>query len=275
MKDCITIKGARENNLKNIDLTVPRDKLIVFTGLSGSGKSSLAFETIFAEGQRRYVESLSTYARQFLGQMDKPDVDYIEGLSPAVSIDQKSTSNNPRSTVGTVTEIYDYLRLFFARVGVPHCPKCGREIARQSIDQVVDKVKLLPLRSRILIVAPVIRAKKGEHVKLLEQIRKDGYVRVKIDGTVYDINDVPKLDKKLKHSIDVVIDRLVIKEGIDSRLTDSLETAFALGDGLAKVDILPNRDAAEENIPAEKKAANGGIIVEDGGAAFFSEFCLS
>ena len=264
MKDCITIKGARENNLKNIDLTVPRDKLIVFTGLSGSGKSSLAFETIFAEGQRRYVESLSTYARQFLGQMDKPDVDYIEGLSPAVSIDQKSTSNNPRSTVGTVTEIYDYLRLFFARVGVPHCPKCGREIARQSIDQVVDKVKLLPLRSRILIVAPVIRAKKGEHVKLLEQIRKDGYVRVKIDGTVYDINDVPKLDKKLKHSIDVVIDRLVIKEGIDSRLTDSLETAFALGDGLAKVDILPDRDAAEENIPAEKKAANGGIIVEDG-----------
>ena len=264
MKDCITIKGARENNLKNIDLTVPRDKLIVFTGLSGSGKSSLAFETIFAEGQRRYVESLSTYARQFLGQMDKPDVDYIEGLSPAVSIDQKSTSNNPRSTVGTVTEIYDYLRLFFARVGVPHCPKCGREIARQSIDQVVDKVKLLPLRSRILIVAPVIRAKKGEHVKLLEQIRKDGYVRVKIDGTVYDINDVPKLDKKLKHSIDVVIDRLVIKEGIDSRLTDSLEAAFALGDGLAKVDILPDRDAAEENIPAEKKAANGGIIVEDG-----------
>ena len=276
MKDCITIKGARENNLKNIDLTVPRDKLIVFTGLSGSGKSSLAFETIFAEGQRRYVESLSTYARQFLGQMDKPDVDYIEGLSPAVSIDQKSTSNNPRSTVGTVTEIYDYLRLFFARVGVPHCPKCGREIARQSIDQVVDKVKLLPLRSRILIVAPVIRAKKGEHVKLLEQIRKDGYVRVKIDGTVYDINDVPKLDKKLKHSIDVVIDRLVIKEGIDSRLTDSLETAFALGDGLAKVDILPDRDAAEENIPAEKKAANGGILVEDGvEAAFFSEFCLS
>ena len=264
MKDCITIKGARENNLKNIDLTVPRNKLIVFTGLSGSGKSSLAFETIFAEGQRRYVESLSTYARQFLGQMDKPDVDYIEGLSPAVSIDQKSTSNNPRSTVGTVTEIYDYLRLFFARVGVPHCPKCGREIARQSIDQVVDKVKLLPLRSRILIVAPVIRAKKGEHVKLLEQIRKDGYVRVKIDGTVYDINDVPKLDKKLKHSIDVVIDRLVIKEGIDSRLTDSLEAAFALGDGLAKVDILPDRDAAEENIPAEKKAANGGIIVEDG-----------
>ena len=264
MQTEIFIKGARENNLKNIDLTVPRDKLIVFTGLSGSGKSSLAFETIFAEGQRRYVESLSTYARQFLGQMDKPDVDYIEGLSPAVSIDQKSTSNNPRSTVGTVTEIYDYLRLFFARVGVPHCPKCGREIARQSIDQVVDKVKLLPLRSRILIVAPVIRAKKGEHVKLLEQIRKDGYVRVKIDGTVYDINDVPKLDKKLKHSIDVVIDRLVIKEGIDSRLTDSLEAAFALGDGLAKVDILPDRDAAEENIPAEKKAANGGIIVEDG-----------
>ena len=264
MKDCITVKGARENNLKNIDLTVPRNKLIVFTGLSGSGKSSLAFETIFAEGQRRYVESLSTYARQFLGQMDKPDVDYIEGLSPAVSIDQKSTSNNPRSTVGTVTEIYDYLRLFFARVGIPHCPKCGREIARQSIDQVVDKVKLLPLRSRILIVAPVIRAKKGEHVKLLEQIRKDGYVRVKIDGTVYDINDVPKLDKKLKHSIDVVIDRLVVKEGIDSRLTDSLEAAFALGDGLAKVDILPDRDSAGEKTSAERAAVNGGVLVEDG-----------
>lgn len=208
--------------------------------------------------------------------MDKPDVDYIEGLSPAVSIDQKSTSNNPRSTVGTVTEIYDYLRLFFARVGVPHCPKCGREIARQSIDQVVDKVKLLPLRSRILIVAPVIRAKKGEHVKLLEQIRKDGYVRVKIDGTVYDINDVPKLDKKLKHSIDVVIDRLVIKEGIDSRLTDSLETAFALGDGLAKVDILPDRDAAEENIPAEKRPQTGESSLRTvWRSCFFSEFCLS
>ena len=238
MKNCITIKGARENNLKNIDLVLPRDELIVFTGLSGSGKSSLAFETIFAEGQRRYVESLSSYARQFLGQMDKPDVDYIEGLSPAVSIDQKSTSSNPRSTVGTVTEINDYLRLLFARIGVPHCPKCGREITRQSIDQVVDAVKAIPSGSRIQILAPLIRGRKGEHVKVLDQIRKDGYVRVKIDGDVYDINETPKLDKNCKHDIDVIIDRIVIKDGIDTRLSDSLETAFSLGQGLAKVDVV-------------------------------------
>lgn len=238
MKNCITIKGARENNLKNIDLVLPRDELIVFTGLSGSGKSSLAFETIFAEGQRRYVESLSSYARQFLGQMDKPDVDYIEGLSPAVSIDQKSTSSNPRSTVGTVTEINDYLRLLFARIGVPHCPKCGREITRQSIDQVVDAVKAIPSGSKIQIIAPLIRGRKGEHVKVLDQIRKDGYVRVKIDGDVYDINETPKLDKNCKHDIDVIIDRIVIKDGIDTRLSDSLETAFSLGQGLAKVDLV-------------------------------------
>ena len=238
MKNCITIKGARENNLKNIDLVLPRDELIVFTGLSGSGKSSLAFETIFAEGQRRYVESLSSYARQFLGQMDKPDVDYIEGLSPAVSIDQKSTSSNPRSTVGTVTEINDYLRLLFARIGVPHCPKCGREITRQSIDQVVDAVKAIPFGSKIQIIAPLIRGRKGEHVKVLDQIRKDGYVRVKIDGDVYDINETPKLDKNCKHDIDVIIDRIVIKDGIDTRLSDSLETAFSLGQGLAKVDVV-------------------------------------
>ena len=238
MKNCITIKGARENNLKNIDLVLPRDELIVFTGLSGSGKSSLAFETIFAEGQRRYVESLSSYARQFLGQMDKPDVDYIEGLSPAVSIDQKSTSRNPRSTVGTVTEINDYLRLLFARIGVPHCPKCGREITRQSIDQVVDAVKAIPSGSKIQIIAPLIRGRKGEHVKVLDQIRKDGYVRVKIDGDVYDINGTPKLDKNCKHDIDVIIDRIVIKDGIDTRLSDSLETAFSLGQGLAKVDVV-------------------------------------
>lgn len=238
MKNCITIKGARENNLKNIDLVLPRDELIVFTGLSGSGKSSLAFETIFAEGQRRYVESLSSYARQFLGQMDKPDVDYIEGLSPAVSIDQKSTSSNPRSTVGTVTEINDYLRLLFARIGVPHCPKCGREITRQSIDQVVDAVKAIPSGSKIQIIAPLIRGRKGEHVKVLDQIRKDGYVRVKIDGDVYDINETPKLDKNCKHDIDVIIDRIVIKDGIDPRLSDSLETAFSLGQGLAKVDVV-------------------------------------
>ena len=238
MKNCITIKGARENNLKNIDLVLPRDELIVFTGLSGSGKSSLAFETIFAEGQRRYVESLSSYARQFLGQMDKPDVDYIEGLSPAVSIDQKSTSSNPRSTVGTVTEINDYLRLLFARIGVPHCPKCGREITRQSIDQVVDAVKAISSGSKIQIIAPLIRGRKGEHVKVLDQIRKDGYVRVKIDGDVYDINETPKLDKNCKHDIDVIIDRIVIKDGIDTRLSDSLETAFSLGQGLAKVDVV-------------------------------------
>ena len=238
MKNCITIKGARENNLKNIDLVLPRDELIVFTGLSGSGKSSLAFETIFAEGQRRYVESLSSYARQFLGQMDKPDVDYIEGLSPAVSIDQKSTSSNPRSTVGTVTEINDYLRLLFARIGVPHCPKCGREITRQSIDQVVDAVKAIPSGSKLQIIAPLIRGRKGEHVKVLDQIRKDGYVRVKIDGDVYDINETPKLDKNCKHDIDVIIDRIVIKDGIDTRLSDSLETAFSLGQGLAKVDVV-------------------------------------
>ena len=238
MKNCITIKGARENNLKNIDLVLPRDELIVFTGLSGSGKSSLAFETIFAEGQRRYVESLSSYARQFLGQMDKPDVDYIEGLSPAVSIDQKSTSSNPRSTVGTVTEINDYLRLLFARIGVPHCPKCGREITRQSIDQVVDAVKAIPSGSKIQIIAPLIRGRKGEHVKVLDQIRKDGYVRVKIDGDVFDINETPKLDKNCKHDIDVIIDRIVIKDGIDTRLSDSLETAFSLGQGLAKVDVV-------------------------------------
>ena len=238
MKNCITIKGARENNLKNIDLVLPRDELIVFTGLSGSGKSSLAFETIFAEGQRRYVESLSSYARQFLGQMDKPDVDYIEGLSPAVSIDQKSTSSNPRSTVGTVTEINDYLRLLFARIGVPHCPKCGREITRQSIDQVVDAVKAIHSGSKIQIIAPLIRGRKGEHVKVLDQIRKDGYVRVKMDGDVYDINETPKLDKNCKHDIDVIIDRIVIKDGIDTRLSDSLETAFSLGQGLAKVDVV-------------------------------------
>lgn len=238
----IIIKGARENNLKNIDLVLPRDELIVFTGLSGSGKSSLAFETIFAEGQRRYVESLSSYARQFLGQMDKPDVDYIEGLSPAVSIDQKSTTNNPRSTVGTVTEINDYLRLLFARIGVPHCPKCGKVISRQSIDQVVDKVKALGEGTKIQIIAPVIRGRKGEHQKVLDQVRKDGYVRVKIDGYVYDINALPELDKKLKHDIDVIIDRIIVKDGIDTRLTDSLEIAFSLGSGLAKVDVIDHEE---------------------------------
>ena len=267
MKNYITIKGARANNLKNVDLVIPRDELIVFTGLSGSGKSSLAFDTIFAEGQRRYVESLSSYARQFLGQMDKPDVDYIEGLSPAVSIDQKSTSNNPRSTVGTVTEINDYLRLLFARIGIPHCPKCGRVISRQSIDQVVDKIKTLEEGTRIQIIAPVIRGRKGEHVKIFEQIRKDGYVRVKVDGTVYDINDVPALDKKIKHNIDVIIDRLIIKEGLDTRLTDSLETAFALGEGLAKAEVI----GGEEMLFSQHYACpDCGISIEEMSPRMFS-----
>ncbi|MGN0798926.1 MAG: excinuclease ABC subunit UvrA [Christensenellales bacterium] len=238
MKDALVIKGAREHNLKNVDITLPRDQLIVFTGLSGSGKSSLAFDTIYAEGQRRYVESLSSYARQFLGQMEKPDVDIIEGLSPAISIDQKSTSNNPRSTVGTVTEIHDYLRLLYARIGIPHCPKCGRRIERQSIDQVVDRVMALGEGTRVHIIAPAVRGRKGEHAKLLESIRKEGYGRVRVDGTVYDIGDVPPLDKKFKHTIDVVVDRLVIRPGAVGRLNDSLETAFAFGGGLAKVDVI-------------------------------------
>jgi len=237
MKDCITIKGAREHNLKNIDITLPRNKLIVFSGLSGSGKSSLAFDTIYAEGQRRYVESLSSYARMFLGQMEKPEVDYIEGLSPAISIDQKSTSNNPRSTVGTVTEIHDYFRLMYARMGIPHCPECGRVIARQSVDQVVDQIKALGEGTRIQVIAPAVRARKGEHQKLLEQIRKEGYVRVRVDGVIYDINEVPALDKKYKHTVDVIVDRLVIREGFESRLNDSLETAFAFGEGLVKIDV--------------------------------------
>lgn len=237
MKDSIVIRGAREHNLKNIDLELPRNKLIVFTGLSGSGKSSLAFDTIYAEGQRRYVESLSSYARMFLGQMEKPEVDYIEGLSPAISIDQKSTSNNPRSTVGTVTEIHDYFRLMYARMGTPHCPDCGRVISRQSVDQVVDQIKALGEGTRIQVIAPAVRARKGEHQKLFDQIRKDGYVRVRVDGVIYDINEVPALDKKYKHTIDVIVDRLVIREGFESRLSDSLETAFAFGEGLVKIDV--------------------------------------
>lgn len=237
-KDKIIIKGAREHNLKNIDIELPRDKFIVFTGLSGSGKSSLAFDTIYAEGQRRYVESLSSYARQFLGQMDKPDLDYIEGLSPAISIDQKTTNRNPRSTVGTVTEVYDYLRLLYARVGIPHCPKCGKEISQQSVDQIVDKVMGLPEKTKIQIMAPVIRGRKGEHTKLLENTKKNGFVRVRIDGEVMDINEDIKLDKNKKHNIEVVIDRVVIKEGIESRVSDSIETALKLAEGLVLIDII-------------------------------------
>ncbi len=238
MQDKIVIKGARENNLKNIDVEIPRDKLVVLTGLSGSGKSSLAFETLYAEGQRRYVESLSSYARMFLGQMEKPDVDYIEGLSPAISIDQKTTSKNPRSTVGTVTEIYDYLRLLWARVGTPHCPKCGKEIKQQTIDQIIDQVLTLPEATRIQVLAPVIRGKKGEHAKIFEDARKSGYVRVRADGSLYDLTEEIKLDKNRKHSIEIVVDRLVIREDVARRLTDSVETASNLSGGIVVINVL-------------------------------------
>ena len=241
MQESIFIKGARENNLKNIDLEIPRNKLVVVTGLSGSGKSSLAFDTIYAEGQRRYVESLSSYARMFLGQMDKPDVDYIDGLSPAISIDQKTTSRNPRSTVGTVTEIYDYLRLLWARVGVPHCPKCGKEIHQQSIDQIVDRIMELPEGSRIQLLAPVVRARKGEHAKVFEDAKRSGYVRARVDGIPYDLSEEIKLEKNKKHNIEIVVDRLVVKPDILRRLTDSCETALALSGGLLFVD-LPNEN---------------------------------
>ena len=238
MQDQIIIKGARENNLKNVSLTIPRDKLVVFTGLSGSGKSSLAFDTIYAEGQRRYVESLSSYARQFLGQMDKPDVDSIDGLSPAISIDQKTTSRNPRSTVGTVTEIYDYLRLLWARVGTPHCPKCGKEIRRQSVDQIVDQVMTLEEGTRFQILAPVIRGKKGEHQKVFADAKKSGYVRVRVDGNPYDLSDEITLSKTKKHNIEIVVDRLVMKEDIVRRLTDSIETALHLSDGQVMIHLV-------------------------------------
>ncbi|WP_454052921.1 excinuclease ABC subunit UvrA [Clostridium sp. Marseille-Q7071] len=243
MRDKIFIKGAKVHNLKNVDLEIPRDKFVVFTGLSGSGKSSLAFDTLYAEGQRRYVESLSAYARQFLGQMNKPEVEYIEGLSPAISIDQKTTSRNPRSTVGTVTEIYDYLRLLYARVGTPHCPKCGKEITQQTVDQIVDRIMSLEERTKLQILSPVIRGKKGEHVKVLENIKKNGYVRARIDGNLVDlIEDEIKLEKNKKHTIEVVIDRLVIKEGIEARLNDSLETALKLGEGLVIANIIDGED---------------------------------
>ncbi len=237
-KNEIIIKGARANNLKNIDLTIPRDKLIVFTGLSGSGKSSLAFDTIYAEGQRRYVESLSSYARMFLGQMEKPEADSIEGLSPAISIDQKTTSNNPRSTVGTVTEIYDYLRLLFARVGIPHCPKCGKEIHKQTVDQIVDKILGLEDGTRIQLLAPVVRNRKGEHTKLLDDAKKSGYVRVRVDGIIYDLGEKINVDKNKKHNIEIVVDRLVVKDGIEQRLSESIETVSALTGGIILVDII-------------------------------------
>ncbi|MEK7757563.1 MAG: excinuclease ABC subunit UvrA, partial [Planctomycetota bacterium] len=236
--DRIIIRGAREHNLKNIDLEIPRDQLVVITGLSGSGKSSLAFDTIYAEGQRRYVESLSAYARQFLEQMEKPDVDTIEGLSPAISIEQKTTSKNPRSTVGTVTEIYDYLRVLFARIGVPHCPVCGRVISAQTVQQMVDRVLTLPEGTRLLILAPVVRGRKGEYKKLFFDFRRQGYARVRVNGQLRDLTEEIDLDKNRKHTIEVVVDRLVVKEGLASRLADSLETALRLADGIVQVEAL-------------------------------------
>ncbi len=263
----IIIKGAREHNLKNIDIEIPRDKLVVFTGLSGSGKSSLAFDTIYADGQRRYVESLSSYARQFLGQMEKPDVDSIEGLSPAISIDQKTTSKNPRSTVGTVTEIYDYLRLLYARIGVPHCPVCGKEIRQQTIDQIVDKVLALPEGTRVQILAPVVRARKGEHVKEFEAARKSGFVRVRVDGNLYDLSEQIKLEKNKKHTIEIVVDRLVLREDIKTRLTDSLETASGLTGGLAIVDIV----GGEELLFSQNYACpEHGVSIEELAPRMFS-----
>ena len=268
MLDHIYVKGARANNLKNIDVTIPRDKLVVLTGLSGSGKSSLAFDTIYAEGQRRYVESLSSYARMFLGQMEKPDVDYIDGLSPAISIDQKTTSKNPRSTVGTVTEIYDYLRLLWARVGTPHCPKCGKEIKQQTIDQIIDQVMALPEATRIQVMAPVIRGKKGEHQKIFEDARKSGYVRVRADGSIYDLTEEIKLDKNKKHNIEVVVDRLVIRADIARRLTDSVETASNLSGGLVLINIVgEDRDILfSQNYACE----DCGISIEELSPRMFS-----
>ncbi len=259
-KEFLTIKGARENNLKNVDVFIPREKLVVFTGLSGSGKSTLAFDTIYAEGQRRYVESLSSYARMFLGQMEKPDVDLIDGLSPAISIDQKTTSHNPRSTVGTVTEIYDYMRLLFARTGVPHCPNCGIEITRQTVDQIVDKVMELPEGSKILVNAPVVRGKKGEYQKNFESYKKSGFARVEVDGIIYDLNEDIKLDKNIKHNISVVVDRLVIKEGITGRLNDSLETALKLADGLVVIETV---DGESTLYSTKYSCPDCGISIEE------------
>lgn len=267
MNKNIVVKGAREHNLKNIDITIPRDKLIVFTGLSGSGKSSLAFDTIYAEGQRRYVESLSSYARQFLGQMEKPDVDYIDGLSPAISIDQKTTSRNPRSTVGTVTEIYDYLRLLYARIGVPHCTKCGREITQQTVDQIVDAVMKLPEKTKIQIMAPIVRGRKGEYVKELDNIRKSGYVRVRVDGSVYDLSEDIKMEKNKKHNIEVIVDRLVINDTVKTRLADSIETATRLADGVVLVDIVGER---EELFSLNYACPEHGAVIEEMSPRMFS-----
>ena len=261
MQDKIIVKGARANNLKNVDVTIPRDKLVVMTGLSGSGKSSLAFDTIYAEGQRRYVESLSSYARMFLGQMDKPDVDYIEGLSPAISIDQKTTSKNPRSTVGTVTEIYDYLRLLWARVGTPHCPKCGREIKQQTLDQIIDQVTALPEGTRIQVMAPVVRGKKGEHTKVFEDAKRSGYVRARVDGNLYELDEEIKLEKNKKHSIEVIVDRLIIRPDIQQRLTDSVETAAGLSGGTVVINLL--REERDLMFSQNYACEDCGISIEE------------
>ena len=250
----IVIKGAKVNNLKNIDVTIPRDKLVVLTGLSGSGKSSLAFDTLYAEGHRRFVESLSSYARMFIGQMDKPEVDLIEGLSPSISIDQKTTSKNPRSTVGTVTEIYDYLRLLYARVGTPHCPVCGKVIEQQSLDQIVDKILALPDGTRFMVLSPVVRAQKGMHEKVFADARKSGFARVRVDGNLYDLTENVELDKNLRHTIDIVVDRLVIKEDIRSRLSDSVESALRVSDGRVTVVTVP-RDGEGEELEFSQKYA--------------------
>ncbi len=259
-KQFIRIRGANEHNLKNIDLDIPRDELVVLTGLSGSGKSSLAFDTIYAEGQRRYMESLSSYARQFLGQMEKPDVESIEGLSPAISIDQKSTNRNPRSTVGTVTEIYDYFRLLYARVGIPHCPKCGKEIRKQTVDQMVDQIMELPERTKIQLLAPVVRGRKGTHAKLFERAKKNGYVRVLVDGNLYELSEEIALDKNIKHNIDIIVDRLMIKEGIEKRLTDSIETVLGLAEGLLTVDVI---DGENLNFSQSFSCPDCGISIEE------------
>ena len=259
-KQYIKIRGANEHNLKNISLDIPRNELVVLTGLSGSGKSSLAFDTIYAEGQRRYMESLSSYARQFLGQMEKPDVESIEGLSPAISIDQKSTNRNPRSTVGTVTEIYDYMRLLYARIGIPHCPKCGREIKKQTVDQMVDQIMEFPERTRIQILAPIVRGRKGEHVKILDHTRRSGYVRVRIDGNLYELSEEIKLDKNIKHNIEIVVDRLIVREGIEKRLTDSIENALSLGNGLMMVDV---QDGEMVNFSQNFACPDCGISIDE------------
>ena len=252
----IKIRGANEHNLKNIDLDIPRNELVVLTGISGSGKSSLAFDTIYAEGQRRYMESLSSYARQFLGQMEKPDVESIEGLSPAISIDQKSTNRNPRSTVGTVTEIYDYFRLLYARIGIPHCPNCGKEIKKQTVDQIME----LPDRTKIQLLAPVVRGRKGRHEKLLERAKKSGYVRVRIDGNLYELSEDITLDKNIKHNIEVIVDRLVVKEGIEKRLTDSIENVLHLAEGLMVVDVI---DGEPMNYSQSFSCPDSGISIDE------------